>query len=62
MKVFKEILKKEIAERVTLSENDVLTILQNAHTVPLGCPIWETEAELEKYRKVIKSTINWMAR
>lgn len=36
----------------------ILGILQNAETVPLGCAMWESEAEYQKYVKVIKATIN----
>lgn len=36
----------------------VLGILHSAHTVPLGSPIWETEAEYQKYVKIIEATIN----
>jgi len=36
----------------------ILGILHNAQTVPLGSPIWETEAEYKKYVKIIKATIN----
>lgn len=36
----------------------VLGILHSAHLVPLGNPIWETEAEYQKYIKIIETTIN----
>jgi hypothetical protein len=36
----------------------VLGILHSANTVPLGSPIWETEAEYQKYVKIIEATIN----
>ena len=36
----------------------ILGILHSAQTVPLGCPIWETQEELDKYIKIIKTTIN----
>ena len=55
---FKNILRFEIADR-KLTENDVLTILQDAHTVGLGQAIWQTEEELERYRKVIHATLRW---
>ena len=53
---FKNVLRYEIVERKKLSENDILTILQDAKTVGLGQAIWESEAELEKYRKIINAT------
>lgn len=59
---FKNVLRYEIVERKKLSENDILTILQDAKTVELGQAIWESEAELEKYRKIINATIKWMGK
>jgi len=59
---FKNVLRHEIVERKRLSENDILTILQDAKTVGLGQAIWESEAELEKYRKIINATIKWMGK
>lgn len=36
----------------------VLGILHSAHLVPLGSSIWETEAEYQKYVKIIETAIN----
>lgn len=36
----------------------ILGILHSAQTVQLGDPIWESDAELQKYIKIIKATIN----
>lgn len=58
MMEFKNVLRYEIADR-KLKENDILTILQDAKTVGLGQAIWETEEQLERYRKVIHATLRW---
>lgn len=36
----------------------ILGILHSAQLSPLGSPIWETEAEYQKYVKIIQTTIN----
>ena len=35
----------------------ILGILQKAHSVPLGCPIWETDEEYEKLKKIVITAI-----
>lgn len=61
MMEFKNVLRYEIADR-KLTENDILTILQDAKTVGLGQRIWQTDEELDRYRKVIHATIRWVGK
>jgi hypothetical protein len=46
---------------VSLTEKDILTILQNAQSVPLGSPMWKSGAEYDKLVKIIHSAINYTA-
>jgi hypothetical protein len=57
---FWHILQREIVERKTLSQRNILTILHNAQIVSVGQPIWETAEEYERYEKIVKATVKWM--
>lgn len=44
---------------MNLTEKEILTILQNAHSVPLGSPIWESGEEYNKLVNIIESAVDF---
>jgi hypothetical protein len=40
-------------------EIPLMTILQRAHSVPLGSAIYETDAEYEKLKKIVIAAVRW---
>jgi hypothetical protein len=48
-------------KRFELSEKDILTIIQDAQTVPLGSFMWKSGAEYDKLVKIIHSAIDYTA-
>ena len=44
---------------MNLTEKEILTILQNAHSVPLGSPMFESGEEYDKLVKIIESAIKF---
>jgi hypothetical protein len=48
-------------KRFELSEKDILTILQNSQSVPLGSFMWKSGEEYDRLVKIIYSAIDYTA-
>jgi hypothetical protein len=46
-------------EPVALTQGDILGILQDANSVPLGQPIWNSTEEYNKLKAIIESAIRY---
>ena len=46
-------------EPVALTQGDILSILQNANSVSLGQPIWNSTEEYNKLKAIIESAIRY---
>jgi hypothetical protein len=56
-----ERILRERNELKVLSDEEIpiMTILQNAQSVPLGSPIFETDEEYEKLKKIVIAAVRW---
>lgn len=46
-------------EPVALSQGEILYILQNANSVPLGQPIWNSTEEYNKLKAIIECAVSY---
>lgn len=43
--------------KITLTQGDILKILQNSNSVPLGTPIWNSEEEYNKLKAIVECAV-----